>query len=239
MVKFPSESKMKTSRLIFCAALMLAIPSVHAETVIYETGFEPADKFQIGALEQSGETWKTSGDYPFEIKDAGSDGKGQIMESASDNAGSGSRAWINGVDFKGSNKVSVALDVRRVRSGALGHQANIHLGNFEDAPKTKPDGTAVLISIRGSGRMIAFDGETEHELKTEVKDGEWLQLRIDADGDAKTFAVSVNGEPVASDLAFRDPQAGWITALGFTHYSGSEAMNSCSMAVDNVKITAP
>lgn len=229
---------MKKTAAILCSAFLLAAAATNAETVIYETGFEPADKFQTGALEQSGETWKTSGDYPFEIKDAGSDGKGQILESASDNAGSGSRAWIKGVDFKGSDKVSVEMDVRPVRSGALGYQANIHLGNFEDAPKTKPEGTAVLISIRGSGRMITFDGETEHELKS-VKDGEWIHLRIDADGNAKTFSVAVNGEPVASDLAFHDPQAGWITALGFTHYSGSETKNACSMAVDNVKITAP
>lgn len=228
---------MKTPLALFSAVLLLTATYASAETVIYETGFEPSDKFQPGALENSGGTWKTNGDYPFGIKDAGSDSQGQILESATDKAGAGSRAWITGIDFKGADKVSVEMDVRAVRSGAPGYAANIHLGNFEDAPKVGPQGTAALISMRGSGRMVIFNGETETDIKG-FKDGEWIRLRIDADPIAKKYSVAVDGETVASDLDFRDPATADISALGFTHYSASDARVPCSMAVDNVKITA-
>lgn len=227
---------MKKSAAILFSALLLAAAAVNAETSIYETGFETSDKFQPGALDLSGSPWKTSGAYPFEIKASSGDGHGLILESATEKAGEGSRAWVTDIDFKTASKITVEMDVKAVRSGTVGYQANIHLGNFEGQPKTKSEGTAALVSLRGSGRMVAFDGDAERELKS-FKDGEWLHLRIDADSDAKTYSVAVDGETLASDLAFRDPATTGIASFGLTHYSGTELTTPCSMAIDNLKIT--
>lgn len=230
---------MKNFLLTLCVALFVCVSTTMAETVIYETGFESSDNFQAGPLDKSGATWISRGEaYPFEIKDGGEGGHGQILESAGDKAGEGSRAWISGIDFKGAGKVSVEFDIRAMRSGAPGYQANIHLGNFEGAPKVGPQGSAALVSLRGSGQMVVYAGDTPSEVKS-FKDGEWMRVRIDADVATKKYSVSVNGDPVASDLDFRDPATENISSFGFTHYSASEALSPFSMGVDNVKITAP
>ncbi len=231
---------MKMNKAIVYTALLLAVPCMlRAESAAYATGFESADGFAAGPLGESSANWVTRGGYPFAVVDGSSaGGSGQILESATGQAGEAARAWIRNVDFPSSDKVVVEMDIRAVDSGSSGYQANIQLGDFKEAPPTGARGTAAQVSLRGSGKVIVFDGESEKEIGTFFP-GEWMKLRIEANNAASKFTVSINGADAAADINFRDPQVQQCTALGFTHYSSSTPVRPCSMAVDNVKISAP
>lgn len=231
---------MKMNKAIVYTALLLAAPCMlRAESAAYATGFESADGSQPGPLDEASGNWGTRGGYPFAIVDGSASGRsGQILESATDEAGDAARAWIRNVDFPSSDKVAVEMDVRAVDSGATGYQANIQVGDFKEMPKTGAQGTAVQISMRGSRKIMVFDGDVEKEIGTFVP-GEWIRLRIEADNTAKKFSVAVNDADAVTDINFRDPQVPQCTALGFTHYSGASLLSPCSMSVDNVKIFAP
>lgn len=229
------------NRILSIAAAMLigSLLYAAAESVIYETGFESAQGFQPGPLHETAGDWGSEGGYPFVIADGGASGKdGQVLESSAADAGEAGRAWLRNVDFKGAEKITVEMEVMAQSSGSAGYQANIQLGEFENRPKTKAEGTAAQVSLRGSGKIVVFDGDTEKELG-EFKSGEWIKLRIEADHATKKWSVAVNDAAPVADINFRDNQVFRSNAFGLTHYSGSDAKRPCSMTVDNVKISAP
>ena len=222
--------------LIIALSLNALSPSLFARTVMFKTDFGPAE-FKAGPLDESG-PWKTNGGYPFEVKEDGTAGKKvvQILESSTEAAGPGSRAWLKTADFTGGNKIAVELDLRTSPSGGAGYQANVHVGNLDGAPKPVAAGEAAVVSIRAYGSVVVYDGKTEKRVAN-VKGDEWVHLRIEADADSKTYSVSINGEPAATGLAFRDPSVDWIRSVGFTHYSGAEIKNPSSMAVSEIEIS--
>lgn len=205
---------------------------------IYSTAFEEQDGFQLGPLDSASSKWATDGPYPFVIVDGTHQGRNsQILESTSANNDEASRVWLSDVDFGGADKVVVELDIMALPSGGKGYQANIQLGEFSGKPKTTMHGTAAQVSLRGSGRIVAFDGQAETEIAKYAM-GEWIKLRIETDHSTQKYSVSVNGETVGEDLNFRDPTVFRSRGLGFTHYSGMEGTQPFAMALDNISITA-
>lgn len=218
-------------------AVCLLLPSfLLAEQILYETGFEESEGVSVGSLEGTSTEWKTNGPNPFEII-ARDDGEvGQMMASQSEFASEGSRAWLNNFNFDGERKIIVEMSLKANNSGSRGCQANVHLGNFNAAPGSS--GMAAIISFRGSGRIVAFDGENEVELM-QLSSTSWHILRIECDPVSQTFDVIVDGDARATGLAFNDPDAHEILSLGLTHYTGSDAISPSGLAVDNVKIWIP
>jgi hypothetical protein len=210
-----------------------------AESPIYSTGFESDEGFQLGPLDPAAPNWATDGPYAFAVTDGANHGRdNQILESTAGTSDEASRAWLREVDFLGADKVVVELEIMALPSGGNGYQANFQLGEFTGKPRTTMQGTAAQISLRGSGRIVAFDGDVEKEVGPYTP-GEWIKLRIEADHSAKKYSVTVNDDVAVADLGFRDPSVFRSQGLGFTHYSGKEGTQPFAMAVDNLKITTP
>lgn len=230
---------MKKHLLVSTLFCVLMSAAAIGETPIYATGFESNEGFQIGPMGPETANWATVGPYAFAVNDGSNYGRdGQILESTAPQSDEGSRLWLSGVDFRDANKVVVELDMLALPSGGSGYQANLQLGDFPEKPKTGMVGTAAQISLRGSGRVVAFDGENEKEIGRYVP-GEWVKLRIEADHSSKTYSVTVDNGPPAANLNFRDPEVVRSQSLGFTHYSGTNVEQPFAMALDNLKIYEP
>ena len=218
-------------------ALCLLIPTaLLADQVLYETGFEKAEGVAAGPLENTSTGWKTNGPHPFLIVESDDGSGGQILASAADEAAEGSRAWLGGTNLGGDKKTVVEMSFKPTNSGSPGYQANLHIGSFKAAPGNS--GMAAIISFRGSGKIIAFDGEKEVEL-AKSSTGAWHKLRVESDPATQKFDVFVDGEPRATGLAFNDPDVREILSVGLTHYTGTAATAASGLAVDNIRISSP
>jgi hypothetical protein len=216
-----------------------AAPLAVAVSPIYFTGFESDEGFQLGPLDPEAPNWATDGPYAFAVTDGANHGRGnQILESTAATSDEASRCWLREVDFLDADKVVVELEIMALPSGGKGYQANVQLGEFTGKPRTTMQGTAAQVSLRGSGRIVAFDGDVEKEVGPYTP-GEWIKLRIEADHSAKKYSVTVNDDVAVTDLGFRDPSVFRSQGFGFTHYSGTDGTQPFAMAVDNLKISAP
>lgn len=226
-------------RTILTAAALALATTAFSQTTIYETGFESAQEFNEGPLPDTSLNWKQKGTQPFAIVAKDGDAANQIMECQGSNPGANARLWLSGVSFpEGPGKMAIEFEMRLVRSNSQGFQGNVHIGNFPAAPGVKPDGMAVTLSFRGSGRLCTFDGETETEIGN-WKDGEWMKFRVEIDSEAKTFLVYQGEDLLAADYAFHDAKATPIRAFGMTYYTGANPGQESSMAIDSVKISKP
>jgi hypothetical protein len=217
--------------------LILLLPTVLlADQVLYETGFEKSDGVAAGPVGDTSTGWKTNGPNPFVIvaTDDGTDG--QMMASQAESSSEGSRAWLGNTNLGGDKKTTVEMSFKANNSGSPGYQANLHIGSFKAAPGTS--GMAAIISFRGSGKIVAFDGEKEVEL-TKFQTGAWHKLRVECDPSTQKFDVFVDNEPRGTGLAFNDPDVREILSLGLTHYTGTGATAASGLAVDNIKVSAP
>jgi hypothetical protein len=224
---------MKTP-FIIVAAIALA-STVSAQTTVFETGFEvPQTPPPV-----PGATWQQKGSLAFMPSPKDGDAANQIMECRGSNPGSDARLWLNGVSFPdGAGKVAFDFELRLVRSGSQGFQGHVHIGNFPAAPGIKPDGMAVILSFRGSGRLCTFDGDTETEIGN-WKDGEWMSFRVEIDPETKTFSIQQNGELLAADYAFRSEDSIPLRSFGLTYYAGANSGQESAMAIDSFKISKP
>lgn len=217
------------------AALFLLLPTILlADQVFYETGFEKSEGVAIGSLDNTSTGWKTNGPHPFQIIAADDGSAGQAMASAASEAAEGSRAWLS--IAPGDKKTIVEMSFKPTVSGSPGYQANLHLGSFPAAPGIS--GMAAIISFRGSGKIYAFDGETERELG-KFTSGTSYKLRVENDPATQKFDVFLDGEQVGTGLAFNDPGITELRSVGLTHYTGSSATAPSGLAVDNVKFSTP
>jgi len=225
---------MKTPIHTAAAALAMATAAL-AQTTIYETGFEPPND----GTPQTVMNWQHKGNLPFLTVTRDNDTTNQIMECRSTGQTANSRLWLTEVPFpEGLGKMAIEFETRLIRSDSQGFQGNVHIGNFPAAPGVKPDGMAVILSFRGSGRLCTFDGDTETEIGN-WKDGEWMKFRVEIDSEAKTFLVYQGEELLAADYAFHDAEATPIRAFGMTYYTGANPGQESSMAIDSVKISKP
>lgn len=230
--------KKPTLSWIVSLALVAAIPHAIANTPLVETDFEAAEGISAGPLPESGPSWNTNGDYPFGISLEENDpDRGQIAVSSTETPGKGSRLWINRLDSS-TNRTTVEIDLKANRSGHPGYQANLHLGRFAGEPPSGTEDMAVLVSLRGSGKIHIYNGSEDVEAG-EFRDGEWHRIRIEAYPESKTFSAWVDGQPLATDFSFHNPDIDEIRAFGVTHYCGEEVSRTSAMAIDNLKIYTP
>jgi hypothetical protein len=229
--------KKPTLSRIVSLALVAVIPPAFANTPLVETAFEADEGISSGPLPESGPGWNTNGDYPFQISiDENDPDLGQIAVSSTETLGKGSRLWINRLDS--ANQTIVEIDLKASRSGHPGYQANLHLGRFAGEPPSGAEDMAVLVSLRGSGKIHIYNGSEDVEAG-EFRDGEWHCIRIEADPESKTFSAWVDDQPLATDFSFYNPDVDEIRAFGVTHYCGEEVSRTSAMAIDNLKIYTP
>jgi len=216
------------------AAVFAMASAAMAQTTVYETNFSTPPE---GAPPIT-TNWQQKGNLPFQSVARDGDTTNQILECRSTGQQSAdARLWLTGVPFPdGTGKVAIEFETRLIRSDSQGFQGNIHIGSFPAAPGVKPEGMAVILSFRGSGRLCTFDGDTETEIGN-WKDGEWMKFRVEIDPEAKTFAVTQGEEVLAADYAFRDTKAAPIRAFGMTYYTGANPMKESAMSLDSIKIS--
>jgi hypothetical protein len=223
---------MKTLLLVPATFAMAAVAM--AQTTVYEANFStpPAGTAPITS------NWQQKGNLTFQTVARDGDATNQMLECRSTGQQSAdSRLWLSGVPFPdGTGKMVIEFETRLIRSNSQGFQGNIHIGSFPAAPGVKPEGMAVILSFRGSGRLCTFDGDTETEIGN-WKDGEWMKFRVEIDPEAKTFAVTQGEELLAADYAFRDAKAAPIRAFGMTYYTGANPSKESAMSLDSIKIS--
>jgi len=90
------------------------------------------------------------------------------------------------------------------------------------------------ISLKGNGRLYAWDGGMERELAAELAVDQWVVVEVIIDVTARTYRVLLNDREVGTGMAYFGSGAGAVRSWQFKEYNRGKS--SGGVYVDDVSV---
>ena len=212
----------------------------------FSTGFEVTDvpaSFGGDELHRTGGEpyrWNWSGEDigAVSAKPAATRTGSQGVDATRRSTGHSQAWWTRPGAFPAatSGKVSISMVIRAVDwQDNQDSFVEIAVSDISADDLGANDTRSSWVSLKGNGRLYAWNGNAEQELATDIAVHEWQALRIEVDVAAGTYRVFLNGQEAGSGLAFFNPAVRAVRSLQFKDFNNGKSTGG--VYFDDVAVT--